>query len=60
MAGKVHARQVFSDYDRMMARADRDMDDALARRAQTEVLLKETLAGYRVHRKADTPGSSRY
>ncbi|MBT2369286.1 hypothetical protein J7E88_29230 [Streptomyces sp. ISL-10] len=48
------ARQVFERYDRATAAADAALDDAAIRKVQMGVLLKESLAGYEIHRKAKT------
>lgn len=51
---KAQAEKVFTEYDRVNARADGGLDDKLAGRVQTGVLLKESRAAYRVHRLAKT------
>lgn len=48
------ARRIFERYDRENAAADAALDDAAIRKAQTGVLLQESLAGYKIHRKART------
>lgn len=48
------AKQVFARYDRENAAADAALDDVAASKIQTGVLLKESLAGYEIHRKAGT------
>lgn len=48
------ARRVFERYDRENAAADAALDDAAIRKVQMGVLLKESLAGYEIRRKAKT------
>lgn len=48
------ARRIFERYDRENAAADAALDDAAIRKVQMGVLLQESLAGYKIHRKART------
>ncbi|MEV3854951.1 hypothetical protein AB0J38_11565 [Streptomyces sp. NPDC050095] len=48
------ARKVFERYDRVNAAADASMDPAVIRKVQTGALLKESLAMYRLYRRAGT------
>ncbi|MET7565657.1 hypothetical protein ABZS95_36840 [Streptomyces sp. NPDC005479] len=48
---------MFEQYDRENAAADATLDDAAIRKIKTGILLKESLATYRIHRKAKTKDS---
>lgn len=52
------AKQVFEHFDRGSAAADAALDDSAVRKVQTGVLLKESLAVYRLYREANTGGSA--
>ncbi|MDG4856776.1 hypothetical protein P8605_01105 [Streptomyces sp. T-3] len=51
---KSQAKEVFERYDRVNAAADAALDGEAIRKVQTGVLLRESLADYRLHRMAKT------